>query len=374
MITNLTRATRSSHAGLILGAALLGGLLSLASPAQAEEFTENVSISGDHLMVLNLIGEVRIESHKGSNYEIEVHVQGEDANREDVQIETRDGNDAELVVKFPIGERNRFVYPRLGRGSRTEFSIDRHWGDHGWLDKLLSSLGARSIRVEGRGSGLEMWADLLIKVPEGKELVMELGVGRIDAMGLNGKSALHTSSGSVRVDTAEGDLLVDTGSGHVEVADVRGDLDIDTGSGHVEARNIEGDRVRIDTGSGHVEIRGVVCSELSIDTGSGHVEAERVSADDVSIDTGSGGVELQLDHMGDGLFVIDTGSGGIELVLPEDAAADIEAETSSGGIHLDVLDADIRHRERDEIALRIGGGGGADVRLDTGSGGIRIYQ
>lgn len=358
---------------IVAGAALCGALIAFSPAANAEEFTETVSISGNNLMVLNLIGKVRVEGHSGSDYQVEVRAQGDDVSRETLKIETREGDDAEVVVRFPVEERSKFVYPRMGRNSRTEFSLDRRWGDDGWLHKLLSSLGVRSIRVTGDGSGLEMWADLIVRVPHGKSLQLELGVGEIEGFGLDGKTALYSNSGPIRVDGAKGDLLVDTGSGHVEVIGVTGDLRIDTGSGHVTGRDIQGSRVSVDTGSGHVELHGVTCDELSVDTGSGHVEVERASASDVSIDTGSGSVALQLDKMGDGLFVIDTGSGGIELVLPEDASADIEAQTSSGGIRLDVADADIRRRERDEVALRIGSGS-AEVRLDTGSGGIRIYQ
>jgi DUF4097 and DUF4098 domain-containing protein YvlB len=99
-----------------------------------------------------------------------------------------------------------------------------------------------------------------------------------------------------------------------------------------------------------------------------------VSTDSANIDTGSGSVTLQLDRMGDGDYRIDTGSGRITLVLPADASADVTAETGSGGIDVDLAEGvEIRRREEDEISLRIGDGR-SRVRLDTGSGSIRITR
>lgn len=356
------------------GAIAVALALAGTAPALGEEFTETYSIPGDNLLVLNLIGEIRIEGHSGSDYQVDVHVRGADASREIIQIQTREGGDAELVVEFPIERRARFVYPELGRNSRTNFSIGSRWGGHqNWLEKFLDSLGADEIEVRGSGSGLEVWADVTVHVPRDKAAHVDLGVGKILARNVEGDLTLQTRSGSVKAMSITGELQVDTGSGHVDVESVHGRLGVDTGSGHVRVETVEGDLVEVDTGSGHVEIGQITCEELSVDTGSGHVKAERVSTNDVTIDTGSGSVTLELIEMGDGVFMVDTGSGSIDLLIPVDASADVTAETSSGGIRVDVLDPDIRHRERNEIAFRIGNGD-AEVRLDTGSGGIRIEQ
>ena len=75
--------------------------------------------------------------------------------------------------------------------------------------------------------------------------------------------------------------------------------------------------------------------------------------------------------MGDGEFEVDTGSGSITFLMPTDPSARVEAETSSGGIDVDVADADFSREKRDHVRFEVGNGD-ADVRLDAGSGGIRI--
>ena len=77
--------------------------------------------------------------------------------------------------------------------------------------------------------------------------------------------------------------------------------------------------------------------------------------------------------MGDGRYEIDTGSGSIDLGLPRDASAILRAATGNGTISWKLSDVKIRRKERDDVILRIGDGA-ADLRLDTGSGAIRIHH
>ena len=114
----------------VLAVCLLVGAL----PAQAE-FEEQGSVSADRLTLRNLIGEINVEGHNGSEFEIEVRVQGDDATRERITIERKEGSAAEWNILFPLDESKRYVYPRLGRGSSTSF--DTHDGGsrsrRGWF-------------------------------------------------------------------------------------------------------------------------------------------------------------------------------------------------------------------------------------------------
>ena len=344
-------------------------VLMLSSVALAQAgFEEKVSISAESLRLANLIGEIRIEAASGGDFEVEVSVQGRDASRNIIGIEVEKGHRAELAVTFPVDAERRYVYPRLGRSSSTRF--EARDGEHsGGFWSLLT--GKDRIEVSGGGRGLEVWADVTVRVPAGAKLEVQHGVGEIAAERVEAELQLAIRSGQVTVTSVEGDVVVDTGSGHVEVRDVNGDLNIDTGSGHVEARRVRGDVVVIDTGSGRVDVEDIRCAELSIDTGSGGVSAAGVEADEVSVDTGSGSVSLALTRMGPGDFDVDTGSGRIDLELPGDASARVRASTGSGRIQLDIGGARVLHEEKDEVRFEIGNGA-ARVFLETGSGGIRI--
>jgi Putative adhesin len=341
--------------------ALLAALVLAARPAAAAA-EERRSFDTNELTIRNLIGAVKVSGTSGSKFEVTIRVQGKDSTTPGVDI---DASSNELTIKFP--EASKYVYPALGPGSRTTFGPDED--DRGWLAALL---GAGRVTVVGSGSGVEIWADLDVKVPHGAILHVHHGVGELTAENAKGEIDLHVRSGHVQAERMSGELNIDTGSGHVEVSDIDGKLVVDTGSGHVSASDVHGPSINIDTGSGHVELDDAETDHLRIDTGSGHVRARKVSADDADIDTGSGGVTLELTRMGSGTFKIDTGSGGIDLLVPRGASMAVEAETGSGGVDVDLGDdIDIERMERDEAKFRLGSGA-ARVVMSTGSGGIDV--
>lgn len=379
-VADPVRGLRSFQLGLLATAALLA--LTLTRPASAE-YDQSFRFDAESLRVGSLIGAVTVEGHSGSEFLVDIQVRGEDAEAGVLEFDAREGRSAQLMVRFPDGER-RYVYPELGRGSRSTFSPNRNGS---WWSELI---GSDKIEVRGSGNGLELWADITVKVPQGGELIFGNGAGRITASNVDGDLELLTRVGSIEATAIDGSLLADTGSGHVEIDGVRGILLVDTGSGHVDATDVEGDKITIDTGSGHVnlrrakapevmvdtgsgnvEIEGLVSSEVVVDTGSGGVDASDIEADRVEVDTGSGSVTIDLTRMGSGNFVVDTGSGSITFVMPENASAHVEAETGSGGIDVRVADAQMIRDKRDHVEFEVGDGQ-ASVQLDTGSGRIRV--
>ncbi len=340
--------------------------------APAAQAGETFTIDSSRLEVKNLIGAIDVQGASGGDFVVEVHERGSDAGVLDIDV--RRGGDAAVLVKFPVDRERNYVYPEMGRGSRTEISVgDRDSGLGGLLSAIFGGKGR--VRVKGSGSGLEVWADMTVKVPRGAEAEIFLGVGSIMAKNVDGELMLDTSSGSVDASDIRGTLRVDTGSGRVNAhhidAGSDGEINIDTGSGQVELENIIAREIMVDTGSGRVEMEQVEARLLEVDTGSGRVSGFRISTDDAVIDTGSGGIELVFDEIGQGTYSMDTGSGGIQLELPGSASAHIRASTGSGGVRIDAPGANVRRMKKDEADVIIGGGG-ARFDLDTGSGGIRV--
>ena len=346
--------------------AVIAALLA-AAPGLAAGFRHSETLEADQLLVRNLIGQVEIVSHDGPRFEVELDVQGADADPERIRIDASEGRYGEVIVEFPLGESRRYVYPRMGKNSSASFGEE----GAGFWTRMF---GGGRVEVSGSGRGLELWVDATIRVPRGKTLRVEHGVGELTAEGLEAALDLACRACPIEVDGLVGELTADTGAGRITARDVRGNIDADSGSGQVSLSRCEGDRLIVDTGSGRVEIDEIESNRLAVDTGSGRVEARDVVADDVDIDTGSGRVLLQLTRMGRGDFVIDTGSGGVVLELPGDASADIRADTGNGGIDLDLLEGyEVLELDRNSAELRVGSGK-ASVRLDTGSGSIRVSQ
>jgi len=357
----------------VLGTVLLA-LSGSGGSALAGEIQRDFTFDTDTLHLANLVGGIEVVSGNGSEFRVEVTIRGEDAEEGLIEFLTDDGDETSLLVHFPIDKERKYVYPPMGRNSKSTITFnDKSESGGSWLKKVFGDWHGKKITVAGKGKGLEVWADVRIEVPKGRSLAVRHGVGEIVASDVDGDLNLDINSGSISAERITGDLLADTGSGSVTVREQRGELHVDTGSGSVSVRDCDGGKVHVDTGSGAVDASAVVCNTLHIDTGSGSVTALRVETDKATIDTGSGSVELQLDRMGAGRFLIDTGSGSIELTLPTDASARITADTGSGSVRNKISGATVKKAERDEMHLIVGDGD-ARVTLDAGSGSITIRE
>lgn len=374
-----------ARCGLALAALVAATVLS--APAFAE-FDESHRFDARSLEVTNLIGKVAIRQATGDEFEVDVSVRGADGVRRNIEIEQERGSRARLDVVFPVDDERRFVYPEFSR-RRAQLWF-REGRSSSLLGEILRAVSGRRIRVQRSGSGMEVWADLTIRVPEGASLTLQHGAGDVEvrdlvadleidvkagvmeAAGLDGQVELDVGSGGLTVKDVRGRLVMDTGSGGASLDRFEGAaLSIDTGSGSVAVSEVSAEAVEIDTGSGGVTVDGVETRRLMIDTGSGSVRVESAGADSAVIDTGSGRVHLALERMGDGRFEIDTGSGSIVMLVPGDLSARFDIDIGSGGIDVDVPIAKTLHKSRGEMRF-IAGDGDASVVLDTGSGGVRV--
>jgi DUF4097 and DUF4098 domain-containing protein YvlB len=107
--------------------------------------------------------------------------------------------------------------------------------------------------------------------------------------------------------------------------------------------------VKAGTGSGNIELRNLR-GGLKAGTGSGNINVGGMPTTDWKLETGSGNVELW------------TGNIGITVI----------AETGSGGIHSDREMAVQGELSRQHVTGKLNGGGPL-VRIETGSGDIRIH-
>lgn len=349
----------------------------LVCTAVAEPYTERVEVDGDSLVLTSVVGRITLESHAGSSFEITAEVRGEDAAPRLVTLQvSHEEGAAVVVVAFPEDER-RYVYPELPRRSRTSFRLDASGASReSVVDDVLRRSSGRRYTVSGRGRGMELWADVVVRVPAGRGVTVHNGVGVVVAEGMGGPLDLSTRWGDVEVRSQSGDLRVSTGNGDLEVVGAEGSkVDVDTGNGHVDVNGVRATDVRVDTGNGRVSVDDVQCEELHVDTGNGSVDAIRLEVGEVRIDTGNGSVDVDLASLGAGPVVIDTGNGGISLRLPPEASADVAADSGHGRVHVDLdeREVDFQRKRRDEVRFRLGDGR-ARVHLETGHGSIEIMN
>jgi len=162
-------------------------------------------------------------------------------------------------------------------------------------------------------------------------------------------------------------------------------LDAGSGSGNVTDDGV-GENAKLSTGSGNIHATGLKGS-FSVGTGSGNVYAEQAAAGDAKAETGSGSIELKNVHgalkaeTGSGNIKIagtpatgwklETGSGNVELWVG-DAPLTLDAESGSGSIHSDREMLTQGSTDRHHVTGKLNGGG-PTVRIETGSGDIRIH-
>jgi hypothetical protein len=173
--------------------------------------------------------------------------------------------------------------------------------------------------------------DYQIEAPAGTQLSANSGSGEVIDEGVGKDAKLQTGSGDIRATGLEGAFTVKTGSGNIVAEQTgQGDVVAETGSGDIELKDIHG--------GFHGE------------TGSGDIKANGTPSGSWTLQTGSGTIELW------------TGNAGVTL----------DASTGSGSVnseHEMVVQGSFDHHHIHGTL----NGGGPTIRVQTGSGDIRLH-
>lgn len=173
--------------------------------------------------------------------------------------------------------------------------------------------------------------DYDIEAPANSFLEANSGSGDINDDGVGQNAKLGTGSGGIHATGLVGGFIANTGSGNIYVEQSgEGDVKAQTGSGSIELKGVHGS-LHAGTGSGDMKITGTPTSDWKLETGSGSVEFWAGSAS----------------------FTLD-------------------ASTGSGSVHTDQEMAVQGSFDRHHITGKVHGGG-PTVRIETGSGDIRVH-
>jgi DUF4097 and DUF4098 domain-containing protein YvlB len=232
----------------------------------------------------------------------------------------------------------------LTRGAGNQLHIfgkvKTNWGAWGGSEERAKEIAANPpieqtgnvVRIGGHHENLRnISIDYEIQAPENTLLEAGSGSGDITVEGVGENAKLSTGSGNIHATGLRDGFTAETGSGDIYAEQTgTGDVKAHTGSGNMELRNLHGG-LRAGTGSGDIKAGGAPTTDWKLGTGSGNVE-------------------------------LWPGSAGLTL----------DASTGSGSIHSDremVTQGDLN---RHHVTAKLNGGG-PTVRIETGSGDIRIH-
>jgi DUF4097 and DUF4098 domain-containing protein YvlB len=184
--------------------------------------------------------------------------------------------------------------------------------------------------------------------------------------------AAHRNLGNVSIDyeiQAPPDAYLDAASGSGNITDdgVGANARLSTGSGSIQATELEGG-FTLQTGSGNILAAQTGSGDVKANTGSGSIELKNVHG---GLHAGTGSGHIKVDGMPASSWLIHTGSGSVEL-WTENAGLTLDASTGSGGIHTDREILSQGSMDHHHLKGTIGGGG-PEVRVETGSGSIRVH-
>jgi DUF4097 and DUF4098 domain-containing protein YvlB len=173
--------------------------------------------------------------------------------------------------------------------------------------------------------------DYEIEAPDNAYLEANSGSGDITDEGVGENAKLSTGSGNIHATGLHGGFSVNTGSGNIYADQTgEGDVKAQTGSGNLELRNIHGG-LRAGTGSGDIKVAGTPADPWHLETGSGNSE-----------------------------------------FWAANSAITLDASTGSGSIHSDKEMLTQGSNDHHHVTGKINGGG-PTVRIETGSGDIRVH-
>ncbi len=349
-------------------AALLLTASAVAGSPLAAQTPERFTLHGADAAVYDPAGRVQVVAGSGSDVVVEVTRQGRDAGRLRIVSGDARGQDA-LRIVAPAGA---LVYPALRRGSRTSFQVrsDGTFGGDDGGSMFGGLFSSDRITVRGDGDGTQAWADVVVRVPAGHKVTVQMGAGAVTAQNVDGQLTVGTRGGDVQTEHTRGRLTVGSGSGDVRVREADGDqVKVGTGSGDVEVRGVRAARVDVGTGSGNVTGGTLDGQDVRVGTGSGNVHLDLIRARTLRIGTGSGDAdvglagELQQAQVG-------TGSGDVTLRVPTTFGASLDLTTGNGDVRSD-LPLQVTQQNAHHLIGRIGDGR-ASIKVSTGSGGVHV--
>ena len=218
------------------------------------------------------------------------------------------------------------------------------------VDASKSSL---QIRVKYRNERNTDNTELMLMVPGGAS---------IDAMGVSADiTVLGMDNEKLSASSVSGDVEVEATSDWVSIESVSGDVGFEGKTGRISAESVSGD----------IDLSGI-SGDISATAVSGDMELQAGSIESAKLETVSGDITTTGEISSNGRLTAESMSGDVTVNLPSGQSGLFKAQSFSGRIYTDFGSVEhARHGPGSHLKYS-SGKGGAEVRVESFSGNIRI--
>jgi DUF4097 and DUF4098 domain-containing protein YvlB len=226
--------------------------------------------------------------------------------------------------------------------------------------------GAEGLDISGGGRRTSISVDS--RNPHGTRSDLEIHVpagSRVEIASFGAEIRVNDVNGNVNAETVNGSIVITGGSKEVEASSVNGSVEVSGPSKRVHAESV----------NGAVTVRGA-SGEIEASTVNGQLSVIGASFDRASLETVSGGLRFEGDLAPKATLEASTVSGYVEFVLPAVVKADFSITSFSGEIENEFGPAPrkvSKYTSEKELEFSTGAGG-ADVSIETLSGGIKLKK
>ncbi|MFJ8912864.1 DUF4097 family beta strand repeat-containing protein [Amycolatopsis sp. NPDC102389] len=190
--------------------------------------------------------------------------------------------------------------------------------------------------------------DVTIELPAGSRVQGSTGLGDLTVTGRIGGCRYKSGTGHIRLDRA-GELKLHTASGNIVVEHADGNADISTSSGRVHVGGIDGTAV-VKNSNGPTTI-GAAGDSIRVRSANGDITVEKAESG-VEAKTANGSVRV-LDAAR-GTLTLETSLGDVEIGIREGSAAWLDVNTGFGRVINDMAAATAPGATTDKVEVHAG--------------------
>jgi DUF4097 and DUF4098 domain-containing protein YvlB len=216
------------------------------------------------------------------------------------------------------------------------------------------------------GSRNQCSGEFVVNLPrETGSVRIETEGGNVVVNGISGRVNAETGGGSIQLDDIGGSVEAQTGGDSIEVGSVGGDVHLETGGGRITIRSVKG-KISASTGGGDMVIVSGLQGAI-LESGGGNIQVKQCTGK-VKVSTGGGNIDL-----GDiaGPVEMETGGGSIRLASSKSW---VRAETGAGRIELNAVGSARAETGAGGILAKfVSSGETSDSSLETSAGDITVY-